>query len=268
MYLRLRYAGAGGHAEFVIDPPGRRVWAAWGGGAELEDVTAVLLGPVLGCVLRQRGTTCLHGSVVRAGGSAIVLLGAKGAGKSTTTLALLRAGATPVADDIAALAIGGPRPLVHAGQPHLRLHEAPAAALGGGFDDLRPMWSREEGASLKRYLDLPPNDEQEAVPLGAVYALAPRGPAGEAPSVRALAPADALPLLLAHRHVTFALDRGGQARDFAALAALAARVPVREVRRPEGLDSVPRVAELILADAGACAGAAPGEGIPAAAAGG
>ena len=109
VYLKLRYASDDGEAEFVLDPGGTELWAAWRGRATLVDVTTLLFGAIFGCLLRHRGLTCLHGSVLGIEGQAIVLLGAKGAGKSTTALGLLQRGAILIADDLAVLDRHGSR---------------------------------------------------------------------------------------------------------------------------------------------------------------
>jgi hypothetical protein len=64
-----------------------------------------------------------------------------------------------------------------------------------------------------------------------------------------VSPPAALAQLMAHRSVSLALDRAGHAADFALFGRLTTRVPVREVRRPEGLEHVGVIADLLLADA-------------------
>src|SRR5690349_20774404 len=58
-FFWLRYADG---TEFVVDREGAGVWMRWPPPWTLDDVATYLLGPVLGFVLRLRGTTCLHAS--------------------------------------------------------------------------------------------------------------------------------------------------------------------------------------------------------------
>ena len=83
------------------------MWITCRGTATLGDVSALLTGPVLGCILRVRGLTLLHSSVVSFEGHALAMIGDVKAGKSTTAMALLRRGAAILADDVAAA--GPPR---------------------------------------------------------------------------------------------------------------------------------------------------------------
>jgi hypothetical protein len=251
-YFRLRYAGAGAFAEFTFDPTGTEIWVNWGGRNRLADVVAVLLGPMLGCALRLRGVTCLHGSVVALDGRAVVLLGPKGAGKTTMALGLAQRGQLVISDDLVALVDEGSQFRVPPGYPHLRLTPQTAAALCGSYDRLRPLWSQTADRPQKRCLDLRQEDqapEQEAAPLAALYVLEPPDPSQPRPVTTALTPPSALMTLMAHRYVDFMLDRAGHARDFERLRRLACQLPVRQVLRPEGLDRLSETADAILGDA-------------------
>lgn len=250
-YHRLRYAGAGHELEFILDPCGRRVWATWNERVALADVSALLLGPIFSCVLRRRARTCLHASVVAIDGRAVALLGAKGAGKSTTALALVRAGATFIADDVAVLDESGGDFGVRSGPAMLRMRAAPAEALCGSYDGLRAMWSQADDRPAKRYLDVGAGEAASgsaAYPLAAIYFLGPRDASEMSVTVAPFDRAAALPLLLAHRHMSLVVEPEGHATDFGRLVRLTARVPVRRVLRPEGLDAIAAIAEAIADD--------------------
>lgn len=94
-----------------------------------------LLGTVMAVLLHRRGRMVLHGSAVGMAGSAVVFVGDKGAGKSTTAAALAAAGRDVLTDDIVALgqsSDGGVRllpghaqvKLSQAATDHLNLTEA------------------------------------------------------------------------------------------------------------------------------------------------
>ena len=83
-YLGLTYRDG---TRFLLDWQGTQIWATWPKALTLEDTVTYLVGPVMGMVLYFRGITCLHASAVSVGLRAVVLLGAPGAGKSTTAAA-------------------------------------------------------------------------------------------------------------------------------------------------------------------------------------
>lgn len=93
-------------------------------------VSLPLLGPVMAVLLHRRGLLTLHGSAVVIDGRASVFLGDKGAGKSTTAAALVRAGHALVTDDIVAIersGEGGHR--VWPGYPQVKLTDDATEAL-------------------------------------------------------------------------------------------------------------------------------------------
>lgn len=65
-----------------------------------------LLGPVISMLLHLRGHLVMHASAISVGDNGVVLLGDKGAGKSTTAAALVAAGHRLLSDDVVALSFG------------------------------------------------------------------------------------------------------------------------------------------------------------------
>jgi hypothetical protein len=249
-YVRIRWSGGGHLAEFVIGPQGRQVWAAWNERVTLEDVTSLLLGAVLGCVIRLRGVSCLHGSLVAWKRRGLVFLGPRGAGKSTTALALVQRGAVLVSDDLVPLLEEHHRFVAPFGQPAIRMRPSSAEALCGSFHELRPVWSDIHEIHPKRYLDLPRAQGSRAgtVPIDAIYLLGARGAPGSPFGIIPLSPVEAVTTLMSQRPNTFVLDRTGHGEDFAVLGRLAGRVPVRQLSREEGLDGLDGLIDAVLAD--------------------
>ncbi|WP_282092607.1 hypothetical protein [Epibacterium ulvae] len=100
--------------------------------ADVSDylVSQALLGLVISILLERRQILCLHASAVNIAGGAAVFLGDKGAGKSTTSAALLQAGHLPISDDLVAIEDGqGPRLSVRPGFSRMKLWPDTIAAL-------------------------------------------------------------------------------------------------------------------------------------------
>jgi hypothetical protein len=170
----------------------------------------VLLDSVLGSVALGRGAEALHAGAVLAGGGAIAVLGASGAGKTSLLAALLERGYPLVADDVLVLA-GTDPPAVHPGPPVLNVPGAatigtPIARLG------------DETWVHVRAIAAGP------VPLRALILL-DRAPGGPTPAELVPEPQPFAPL--------FANLLPGSAGDderFAIVAEMAARVPVLRLR--------------------------------------
>jgi hypothetical protein len=93
-----------------------------------ELARAIVLGPVLALALEHAGLLCLHGSCVVMRERAIAFLGGKHHGKSTLALALVRAGARWMSDDLIAIQPGHPA-LVRPGIPSARVWSDAAREL-------------------------------------------------------------------------------------------------------------------------------------------
>ncbi len=127
-YLRVLRAADGGFvfrfdngARFEVSAGGARITASWPASITFQDVTSYFLGPVLGFVVRLRGTVCLHASAVLVDGAAVAFLGPSGAGKSSLCAYFAQRGAAVLTDDVLALRRGGGGFHVLAGPARLRL---------------------------------------------------------------------------------------------------------------------------------------------------
>lgn len=101
-----------------------------------------LLGPVIALLLQARGAFLLHGSALAAGegAPAFAFLGDKGAGKSTTATAFLRAGYSLLTDDIIAIEglESGGAGWISPAFPQVKLTRSASDALAGADIGERP----------------------------------------------------------------------------------------------------------------------------------
>ena len=224
-YFRLRYAD---DTQFVVAANGREVNVITPTPSTLEDAATYLLGPVLGFVMRLRGITCLHASVVAVGGQAIAIAGPAGAGKSTAAAAFASMGHAVLADDIAALTTRNGSLCVQPAYPQLRLWPDSVAMLYGTADALprlTPTWDKRA-----LVLDGGSAFHAQPLPLSAVYVLGDWCDDRHT-TVDEISGADRLRLLLANTYVGYLLDQAMRHQEFDALVRLANTIPVRQVRR-------------------------------------
>jgi len=99
-----------------------------------------LLGPVMALMLQARGSFLLHGSALAGpGGEAFAFLGDKGAGKSTTAAAFLRAGYALLTDDIIAIdGLPGGAGRIGPAFPQVKLTREASGALADADLAMRP----------------------------------------------------------------------------------------------------------------------------------
>jgi hypothetical protein len=238
-YFRLLYADG---TEFFVDRLGSDVYATWPASSTIEDTSIYLLGPVLGFVLRLRGTICLHASAVDIGGRAIALLGAGEAGKSTTAAAFARRGYSVLTDDVSPLNERDGIPYLQPTYPQVRLWPDAVELLYGSEDalpKLTPNWTKCGLALAGRAF------QDRPLPLAAIYVLGGWGECSQ-DGIESLAGREALRVLLAHSYVGYLLDRRMRRQEFDGLTRLAARIPVRRVVSPRDRSQVFRICSRIL----------------------
>lgn len=232
---------------FLIDDAGSEIWAEWHPPLTLEDTATYLLGPMLGFVLRLRGVLSLHASVVEVDGQALGFMGEAGAGKSTLAAALAQKGSAVMSDDILALELRDGAYFAQSGYPRLRLWPDSARALFGtanALPELTPNWD-------KRYLALdaePFRFQPESRPMSAIYVLSDGARAQSSAPVRPMKARDALLALLKENAQGLLLSNADRAREFAQIADLVKRVPVKRLCACEETPYPADLAEAILED--------------------
>ncbi len=197
-------------------------------------------------LLARLGVSILHGNLSRTPAGAVALLGDSGAGKSSLAIALMRAGAPPLADDVVCpvrLDAGW-----HAWPGHHEILAEPQALARLGIDPQAwPLiWdARTPGMEDKHVLAAAPPHDTDPVPLAGVVVLDPRRSDAAAPALHRLPPAAAVAAVLPHGHWQAAgPDRHSRLTD---IVKLASAVPVWRLSRPDRIADLPAAADLILA---------------------
>lgn len=238
---RFHYAD---QTQIWIAADARDVWCTWRPGTALEDTAIYLTGPVLGFLLRLRGALALHASAVQIGRGALLMIGPRGAGKSTSAAALARRGCPVIADDVLHVRRERDVWLAEPFRSSIRLWEEGAAlALGrqASLPRLTPTWNKR-GLALD---DDGVSAAVEAVPVAAAVFLEPRGRAGSTPRLDPISPAEALIGCATHSSASHLLDRPSRAREFLALQHFVRDLRcTRAVASPEA-DAFPAFVDLL-----------------------
>ncbi|QKC87218.1 serine kinase [Mesorhizobium sp. NZP2234] len=205
-----------------------------------------LLGPVMALLLHQRGLLVLHASAIAVAGRGAIFMGDKGAGKSTTASALIRAGHDLLTDDVVAMDLANPvAPMIVAGFPQIKLAADAAAAISLGQAEVRPQVHPAIGKMQHR---LHGAFSGGLVPATRIYVLE----RGQKAGIMPLPGIAALPAIIKFSYVT-RFGRAALSGDFAALhfrqcSAIANHVGVFRLEVPTGLDRIGEAVELIEAD--------------------
>ncbi len=239
---------ARGVGRFWIHPSGREVRHRLVAGARRADVEHLLAGPVLGLALQLQGRVILHASAVVTGQGAVAFCGPHGIGKSTLAAAFTRAGYPMLTDDMLPLTWGPEGVRALHSLPRLKLWQDSLTALGEEPDrfGLVVSWLDKRRLTVGREWG---RTWTEPVPLCAVYVLDPHPDRDRPVAFEAVAPIDAVFLLLANMYMAELLRGARAAHALTAAADLVATVPVRRVRYYRGFDELPRLCAAILKDA-------------------
>jgi hypothetical protein len=234
--------------HFAVHHAGDEIWAAWSGQAQVEDVTALILGPLLGLVLQLRQFVALHASVVARQGQALAILGASGTGKSTLAAELHRQGCPIVSDDIGALQLKDGLWWAQPGYPRLRLWPATAQALFGPKRRLRPIIPGQAEWD-KRYLELeahPAAFQRDPLPLKAIFVLNWSGEENAHAQIAPLESAQALANVDANSFMVYLLDHQQRQRQMLRLASMLQQVAVYQVQPLDDLAKLPDLGAQII----------------------
>lgn len=232
--------------QFWLDHGLKNVWAAWPSNLPVENASSYLLGPVLGLLLRLKGTICLHASAVAIKNRVVAFAGPPGAGKSTTAAAFSRLGHSVLSDDITALEERDGSFRVQPAPPQVCLWPESVSMLygaPGALPLLNPRWEKRRLAPGDREAGF----EKDLLPLAAVYLIGARLPQGK-PFVKRMPAQSALLSLVADSYANKLLSRDLRAHEFQVLGRLATIVPIRQVHAVDGGDQLGELCQVILED--------------------
>lgn len=234
--------------SFVIDRNATRTWGTYSSPLALEDLSVYLRGPILGFILRRRGTVALHASAVSIEGRAVVFCGCSASGKSTTAAALALKGFPVISDDIVPLQHQSGEFEVEPGCPQVCLWPDTVKQLLGASDalpQLTPTWE-------KCFLPLDGHSHnakfgREKQPLRLIYLLGSPEHT-DAPRIESLPPNKALPHLIANTYMHRLLDRAQLAEEFEVLGWLVTKVPIRRIIPHNDAGRIEDMCRLIIED--------------------
>ncbi|MGZ9098250.1 MAG: hypothetical protein ACXW3O_00975 [Brevundimonas sp.] len=217
-----------------------------------RDLVSLFVEPVMRTVLIRRGRLSFHAAALVRDGRAVLIAADKGAGKSTLSWALQRAGWRLFADDLACVAEVGGRWHVYPGHRQTKLTRQTAIALGYAEADLQSRFDEnpEDTAHLvgvdKCVLPIDPAPLPASVPIAALVFLTPRDRGSSSLRSRPAAGHEAVGLLLQHA-TRDPLGRGpGLSPPLqAALGRLAGQVSILTATLPDSLEHLPDCAARI-----------------------
>lgn len=240
-WVKICYATVAGEFALIADEDGNRVTVQCDETVPASDRDSYFVGPVMGAILRLRGTLVLHASAVEVDGRAIGFVGRKYSGKSTHAAAFFRRGHRVLADDMAALSRRAGAFSLASGYSRLRVRPGTAELIAPDYEArLAPVYSGRDSY----YAPLAGAFREGSLPLAAIYLLG----SGDGASVRALRPFQSLALLGQNTFGNYAVTPANRKDEFAQLCRLAADVPVRALGVQYDIANLPAQCDAVLRD--------------------
>ena len=208
-------------------------------------VQQAIQGLGLGLLLQQRREYVLHASAVKIDKEAVVFIGFKGAGKSTTASALFANNHALVTDDLLVIKMpeGDPRAVALPGIPNIKLWpDSVQASLGEDPEVLPRVFETEE----KRLRYINKMFARQPVPLRSICVLAFSDTVGDAPVLEPLSKSAACIELIRHSYgLRFLKNNGRNKEHLLQTTELLNRVPVYRLVRPRSLQEIGKLVAFI-----------------------
>ena len=243
-YFKISFTTDHGHLLVLLDPGKTKVYVIHSKNETESNMDSFFVGAIIGCIMRLRGLLCHHGSVINIDGQAVILVGKKKSGKSTTAKAFSKLGFKVLSDDIAVIKYIHGDFFVEPGYPKVRLRPQPLMVFYPDITyDFVSVYSHRDS----KYSDLGDSFWDTPLKLGAIYLLNEAGETDEASFVK---PASAERLVHLHSN-TFAgyiLSPQEQKQEFEALGLLSIKIPVKHLHINRNVTQVYQQCEVILSD--------------------
>lgn len=223
IYLKLTFITAHGDLSVLMDPDKKNVWIIHSNTEPVSNMNSLFVGSILGCILRLRGTLCLHGSVINIDGQAVILTGKKKSGKSTTATAFSRLGYKVMADDIAVINEVNGDFFVQPGYAKVRLRPQPLEVFyPENTYEFDSVYSHRDS----KYSDLKGSFHNTPLRLGAIYLLSETEETDGVPFVKSTS-AERLVQLHSNTFAGYVLSASQRKAEFEMLGRLSLKVPVK-----------------------------------------
>ncbi len=239
----------GDYFEFIIAADGSSIRVARPDVGIFEEALPFLYNAAFGAALRLSGITCLHANILEHEGRGLVLVGDKGAGKSTLSNALIESGFRLVADDITTLRRHAGHLWASPGLPQLRLTEHVAQTCCPDAGDMPVMWNDSPSDKNKRIRLLGESGfYNKAVQIDLVLCLGPRLEKHCAPSVSTLTKAPAMLWLSRYPFARYVETPDLRRQCHTDLLIMVKRSQLRAVQMPSTLSLLLHNIKKLLAD--------------------
>jgi hypothetical protein len=207
-------------------------------GIEENFLRSLILGPAIGILLHQLGRLVLHASTIKINDSGVAFMGHNGAGKSTTTISLMKNGYPLVADDISSIEFKDNIPLVYPGIPRIKLWPE---SLELWCEDVESFLIHSESRKRSCHVD---NFHNEIVPLKHIYVIEN----SEKTYLGPISPQEELIELIKNSYAANIFQNSYQKASLGEYAKMVKNVSIKQLNIERSLDKISEMVDLVERD--------------------
>jgi hypothetical protein len=207
-------------------------------GIEENFLRSLILGPAIGILLHQLGRLVLHASTIKINDSGVAFMGHNGAGKSTTTISLMKNGYPLVADDISSIEFKNGIPLVYPGIPRIKLWPESFELWG---ENVESFLIHSESRKMSCHVD---NFHNEIVPLKHIYVIEN----SEKTYLGPISPHEALIELIKNSYSANIFQNSYQKASLGEYAKMVKNVSIKQLNIERSLDKISEMVDLVERD--------------------
>lgn len=248
VYNKIRFFTEKSYLDFLLDASKKKLWIINDKNEIESNLDSYFVGPVIGTILRLREDVCLHASAVNIEGKAVIFLGYKRSGKSTTAAAFSKLGYQILTDDIAVISSRNGDFYVQPGYPKIRLRPTPIETLldKAEAEALNKVYTHQNS----RYLSLEEEKKfcSEALPLAAIYLLGCINEGDSTPFLESIKAQEKLIKLTENILGRYTIDIDLRKKEFFTLSELAKKVRIKRLMFGHDLETLPLQCRIVIED--------------------
>ena len=206
-----------------------------------SDLDSFFVGAILGAVLRLKGVLCLHSSVINIEGKAVLVMGKKRSGKSTTAAYFAKIGYEVIADDLAAISIKNEVFYVESGYTKIRLRPK---SYDFFYLDCQIKTHLVYTDRDSRYVDIENKSKNEPLQIAAIFHL--RQIEKSEPKIKEYKQIEKIIHLNGNTFGNYVIQPNLRKNEFRLLNLIAQDIPVYELETTNNLFFLPKQCEKII----------------------
>jgi hypothetical protein len=226
---------------FILDETKNKLTIIYPSLMPESDLDSFFVGAILGVVLRLKGVLCLHSSVINIEGKAVLVMGKKRSGKSTSAAYFAKMGYEIIADDLATISIKNEVFFVESGYSKIRLRPKSYDFFNDDYQKKTPLVYTDRDS---RYVNLEKKAKNKSLQIAAIFHLKQIDTIQ--PTIKEYNQIEKIVHLNSNTFGNYVVQPNHRKKEFELLNQIAKVIPVFELTIADNLLFLPKQCEIII----------------------